>query len=432
MSTGAPIDVAPGAPALAPAPVRPLRILVVANRYPPAAAGGYERITVQAVAAMRARGHQVEVLTTGADPWEPPIDDPPRSGIHRTLRWWWRDGAWPALGARERVAVEWASHRALRERLRRFRPDVVSWWAMGGLPLSLLETVRRAAIPAVGVIGDGWALYGPHHDLGGRSWNRAGLRQLRPLAGRAGLPVPGPIAPAARWLCISRWVRDIEGADPALAQVASIVHPGVDPAVFPPVAPEPWRGRLAVVGRVNEAKGVADAVRALALLPDATLNVDGPDAPRAAAEEEDRPEAAAVADLADELGVADRITWTRTAPDRVREVYAACDALVFPVRWPEPWGLVPLEAMAVGRPVIACATGGAAEYLRDGENALLVAPGQPEAIAAAVRRLAADPDLRARLVDGGRRTAATLSADAFDGAVLAWHEAEAGSAARPL
>ncbi|WP_320670973.1 glycosyltransferase family 4 protein [Patulibacter defluvii] len=427
--TTAPIEVAPGAPPLAAAPVRPLRILVVANRYPPAAAGGYERITVAAVAAMRARGHAVEVLTTGAD--EPPIADPPDAGIHRTLRWWWRDGDWPAHGLRERAAVEWASRRALDERLRRFRPDVVSWWAMGGMPLSLLETVRRRGIPAVGVIGDGWVRYGRRHDLGGRSWERPGLRQLRPLAGRLGLPVPGPIAPAGRWLCISEWVRDVAVDDPDVTAQAAIARPGVDPAVFPPSEPGPWRGRLAVVGRVNEAKGVADAVRALALLPRATLQVDGPDAPRAGGDE-DRPEAAAVAALADELGVAERIAWTRTPADRVREAYAGADALLFPVRWPEPWGLVPLEAMAVGRPVVACATGGAAEYLRDGENALLVVPEDPAGLAAAVERLAADADLRARLVAGGRATAAALSAAAFDRAVLAWHEAAAGPAAAPV
>ena len=52
----------------------------------------------------------------------------------------------------------------------------------------------------------------------------------------------------------------------------------------------------------------------------------------------------------------------------LRDVYAAADVVVFPVQWNEPWGLVPLEAMSVGRPVVASGTGGSAEYLRDGEN----------------------------------------------------------------
>jgi hypothetical protein len=86
-------------------------------------------------------------------------------------------------------------------------------------------------------------------------------------------------------------------------------------------------------------------------------------------------------------------------------LYAAHDAVLFPVTWAEPWGLVPLEAMAVGTPVIATGTGGSAEYLSDEGNALLAAPGDPEALAGAVRRLAADAGLRARLAEAGRRTA---------------------------
>ncbi len=52
---------------------------------------------------------------------------------------------------------------------------------------------------------------------------------------------------------------------------------------------------------------------------------------------------------------------------------AAADALLFPVQWEEPWGLVPLEAMASGTPVVATGTGGSGEYLRDGDNCLVYA-----------------------------------------------------------
>jgi glycogen synthase len=100
--------------------------------------------------------------------------------------------------------------------------------------------------------------------------------------------------------------------------------------------------------------------------------------------------------------------------------------VLFPVRWEEPWGLVPLEAMAAGRPVVATATGGAAEYLRDGENALVVPPDDPVALAAAVRRLE-DEGLRARLVAGGRATAARYPRAAFDAALVAAVESSAAS-----
>jgi glycosyltransferase involved in cell wall biosynthesis len=98
-------------------------------------------------------------------------------------------------------------------------------------------------------------------------------------------------------------------------------------------------------------------------------------------------------------------------------LYAAADVVVFPVLWEEPWGLVPLEAMAMGRPVVATGQGGSGEYLRDGENALLHAPGDTAGLAAAVERLAADAGLRERLREGGSATASRHTEDVFNAAV---------------
>jgi glycosyltransferase involved in cell wall biosynthesis len=118
-------------------------------------------------------------------------------------------------------------------------------------------------------------------------------------------------------------------------------------------------------------------------------------------------ERARLGELAAELGVSDRVALTghRARPD-IHEAYGRCDAVVFPVVWDEPWGLVPLEAMARGRPVVATGRGGSAEYLRDGENCLRFDAGDAAGLADAVRRLAAEPELRARLRAGGLATAA--------------------------
>ena len=96
--------------------------------------------------------------------------------------------------------------------------------------------------------------------------------------------------------------------------------------------------------------------------------------------------------------------FERPPRDALAGVYAGADALLFCVEWPEPFGLVPLEAMAVGTPVVATGTGGSAEYLRDGENCLLVEPGDADARSPrAVRRLAGDPELRAAAAGGRAR-----------------------------
>ncbi|MFO0951437.1 MAG: glycosyltransferase family 4 protein [Isosphaeraceae bacterium] len=101
-------------------------------------------------------------------------------------------------------------------------------------------------------------------------------------------------------------------------------------------------------------------------------------------------------------------------------VFRALDVVVHASTRPEPFGRVIVEAMACGRPVIASRAGGAAELFEDGETAMGCPPGDPQALAGAMARLAADPGLRARLGEAGRSAAA----ERFDRGRLAgeWSE----------
>ena len=89
-----------------------------------------------------------------------------------------------------------------------------------------------------------------------------------------------------------------------------------------------------------------------------------------------------------------------------------------PIRGPEGLGRAALEALAAGRPVVASRVGGVDEAVRDGRDALLVEPGDPGSLAAALVRIAREPDLAKALVDSGGehvRTAYAVErgADAF-------------------
>ena len=86
----------------------------------------------------------------------------------------------------------------------------------------------------------------------------------------------------------------------------------------------------------------------------------------------------------------------------VSALMAACDIIVLPAP-AEPFGLVLIEAMALGKPVIAAAAGGPLEIVADGETGLLFEPGNAGSLAGAMRRLLADPDLRRRMGIAGRR-----------------------------
>jgi glycosyltransferase involved in cell wall biosynthesis len=101
------------------------------------------------------------------------------------------------------------------------------------------------------------------------------------------------------------------------------------------------------------------------------------------------------------LGLDDRVTFLGFQRD-VFAVLAGVDAIVHASTVPEPFGQVIVEGMAAGVPVIATAAGGPLEIITDEVDGLLVAPGDVDALARALRRLEADPMLRAQLAKNGR------------------------------
>jgi glycosyltransferase involved in cell wall biosynthesis len=94
----------------------------------------------------------------------------------------------------------------------------------------------------------------------------------------------------------------------------------------------------------------------------------------------------------------------------VNDLLAAADLLVVS-SYLEGMGTSTLDAMAAGLPVVATRVGGIPEIVADGETGLLVPPRDPEALAAAIVRLAEDPALRRRLAEGGKRRVREFSAD---------------------
>jgi glycosyltransferase involved in cell wall biosynthesis len=390
-----------------------MRILSVGSMYPPQHLGGYELVWRAAVEHLRRQGHVVRVLTSDhCEPLGGALEAPAEeAGIHRELRWYWRDHRFPRISLRGRIALERANAATLGRHLDDLRPDVVAWWAMGGMSLSLIELVRRRGLPAVAFVNDDWLVYGPRTD----AWLRLARRQPLPrglLERVTGLTASfDPMASFEAVVFASEAVRDTALERWPLRRV-EVAYGGIDPIFLQAEAPRDWSWRLLYVGRIDPRKGIDTALQALALLPDAaTLTVVGGG---------DREHLEALRALAQRLGVADRVEFAGPrAQSELPAIYAAADAVLFPVRWQEPWGLVPLEAMGAGRPVVATGTGGSSEYLRDGVNCLLFPVGDEPALAERIRRLQADPALRAALTAAGAETARQHTHDAFHARVEA-------------
>ncbi|HWU20213.1 MAG TPA: glycosyltransferase [Nocardioides sp.] len=200
------------------------------------------------------------------------------------------------------------------------------------------------------------------------------------------------------------------GVDPATISVAPC---GVDTDLLSPEGPAVPKGRrfrIGVVGRLVPRKGVDLVIHALARLRadgwgDLELVIVGGGEPGPGAKD---PEVTRLQAIARELGVADRVIFQGRVPhDELPETIRSCDAIVC-APWYEPFGIVPLEAMACGVPVVGAAVGGLLDSVVDGSTGILVPPRDPEAIASAVARVLSDPALARRLGANGRRRAVDL------------------------
>lgn len=375
--------------------------------YPPQHAGGYELVWQRAMRHARALGHRVRILTSDYREDASRAEEDP--DVHRTLRWYWdlERYEFPRLTLLQRLRLERQNAAELLRHLKDFRPDIVAWWSMGCMSLSLIEQARRAGIPAVFVVHDDWLVYGWEHDQWMRTWQGPRRGRLAPVIERiCGIPTSVDVNGGGRFVFNSAYVLTRARRIRGLRADASVVPPGIDESFLKPVPPQMWQWRLACVGRVDRQKGIDTAVAALAHLPpETTLDIWGTGDARYIDE---------MKSIAAGIGAGGRVRFHGFAGQaELRSAYASADAVVFPVRWNEPFGLVPLEAMGIGRPVVTTSRGGTGEFVRDGENALVIPADDPVALADGIHRLARDEALRARLLDGGRRTAERYTATQF-------------------
>jgi glycosyltransferase involved in cell wall biosynthesis len=172
----------------------------------------------------------------------------------------------------------------------------------------------------------------------------------------------------------------------------TVVPSGVDTTAFTPdgpVAPRGDRPRLVSLGRLVRRKGVDEVIEALRLVPAAELVIAGGEGRNPGGR--DDPDAARLRECAERAGVADRVHLIGpVARSDVPPLLRSADAVVC-VPWYEPFGIVPLEAMACGRPVVASAVGGIQDTVVDGVTGLLVPPRRPDVLPGALRELLASP-----------------------------------------
>ncbi len=348
-------------------------------------AGGQNVHVAELSAALARRGHEVTVYTRRDDPKTPErvrtsegcmvVHVP--AGPPEPLP---KDELLEHMG-------EFASY--LAEKWRTRRPDVAHahFW-MSGIATHL--AARTCGVPTVQTF----------HALGVVKKRHQGERDTSPSARPK---LERLVARNASWVAATCTAEVFELTRMGRSRTRiSLVPCGVDLDSFTPEGPVAERGaphRIVSVGRMVPRKGFDTMIEAMPLIADAELVIVGGPADGRL---DDDPEVRRLRSLAAILGVADRVTFTGSVARRDMPALLRSADVVACTPWYEPFGIVPLEAMGCGVPVVASAVGGMLDTVVHDVTGRLVTPQRPRECAEAVTTILRDSFLRRSLGLAGR------------------------------
>jgi glycosyltransferase involved in cell wall biosynthesis len=363
-----------------------MKILMVSNRFPPDILGGAE-INVHLLATQLIRmGHSIAIITTASDDSAELVDG---MMVHRLRvaniyqpftgkRSGWRRALWHAVDVyNPRMGSK------VDQVLNQERPDILVSHNLAGLSVSVWKAAKRRAIPIVHVLHDYYLLC-PATNMVKDGMRCAGqctkCQAYSAYRKRATDDVDVVIG-------VSRCVLSKHLSQRYFARARShVVHPGVakirGEGLPASTGSSQARLRIGFIGRLEPMKGLDVLLRAVTQLPTSEweLSVAGIGSSPAYVNELKRKFPGA----AQYLGF--------VAGD---EFYPRIDVLVVPSVWDEPFGLIAVEAMAFGVPVIASRLGGLAEIVDLNDYGWLVEPGSDAELAAVLKSLIADRRLLA-------------------------------------
>lgn len=380
-----------------------MRILVISNFYPPHFIGGYELGCRDVVEELKARGHEVCVLTSTYG-----VGRPRQEGnVYRFLKTdFGSENPGGARGLVKLLRKESVNRRAFKRLCSTFMPDLIYAWNQTHISISIILLAQRMGLPVCYYVSDHW-LSRWESDLC-YSQLRRGPRRL--LSRAAWQPVKlylrasGLISDSDLDLShaqfTSKYLKQAALEAGKAVAAAEVIYWGVDVSRFTYNESRSRPIRLLYVGQVAAHKGVHTAVEALKIIVEQTsfksttlTVVGGPDY-------DDR-----IRGMVSSLGLERNVRFTGLiAHEELPGVYQQHDIFIFPSVWEEPFSIALLEGLASGMAVVATQTGGTREIIESEVNALTFTKEDSEGCAKQILRLLNDPELFERVRRNGRRT----------------------------
>lgn len=403
-----------------------MRLLVVSNFYPPHYIGGYELGCQEVVGRLKARGHEVKVLTSTYGVERPTHD-------HEVYRWltaedpmsrvW--DG-WLNYSYKYRfqqLVKELTNQRAFRRLCQTFKPDLIYAWNLRFVSISIAFIAQQLNIPVAYFVSDEWlaewkrdpGYYWSFAYRPEESWREINWKKPQHLLFRPTWELVRSFTNATGLLTYEASLRldHLQLASDYLKQAlrcsenaeadSKVIHWGIDIRQFPyKQVCQPPR-RLLYVGRVVPEKGVHTVIEALGLLAQQPgyeslrLTITGGSS---MTDYETRLRTRVQA-----LGLGKNVEFTGpVSREKLPAIYQQHDLCIFPSVWNEPFSITLLEALSSGLAVVGTNTGGSAEILRHETNAMVFEKDDARACAQHLHRLLEQPQLFEEIRLNGRRT----------------------------
>ena len=352
---------------------------MLTNLYPPQVIGGYERGMADCARMLHSRGHDVLVLTSNTDEYTSnstsTVAEP---AINRCLH---LCGAWTNQGTHwfsvDQVAARTFENRKIvAEELQVFKPDVCLAGNIDFLGLELLEKILADGIPVA------------HYVM------NASPGYVFELTPRSKLH---------KYITCSDWIREGLKQQGYYAETAETVYPGAAVEEFYQ-AELPLRDRLriAYASLVMPYKGADVLMEALSLLHTEDMEFSATFAGGTLAPEFVNE----LQEFVKSQGMEDKVKFSGVlSRQELKELYRTNNVLVFPSRFPEPFGISQIEAMAAGLTLVTSGTGGAGEIVEHGKDGLVFESENPLDLADNLSSLLINPDEWERITLAGQQRA---------------------------
>lgn len=341
-----------------------MRLLIITNYYPPHYKGGYELACRDTCEFLASRGHEVFILT-GCFGIEKPDENSnflPLQPVRRLKYIDYSSGSYL-----DKLDVEKHNYLSTLKAIDEVKPDIAYIWSMQAVSLSPVWAVQKRRLRRIFEIGDLWA--GIYIDEHWKTKLKAIIKSILPFT----LSYKTDISPI---IAVSDWI-GMEMKEKYGSKRVYVVPNGIKPPKKIKQNRNTEITKYIFTGRIDPQKGIHTAIEAFGKLvkEDKISNFyfdiygDG-----------DNEYLKSCICLAEKNSISEFVNF-KGRIEGVSDIYYNYDIMLMPTMMREPFGMVTVEAMAAGLPVIATNKYGPAEIIDDGIDGLLFEPGSSEQLA---------------------------------------------------